>query len=62
MSKYFAVIRELMFTEDLEGKREDIWGMAKVTETGLRIKCLGQSEKQPSLVWAGVHVGKKRKG
>lgn len=36
MSKYFAVIRELIFTEemtqDLEGKKEGIWGMAKVTE------------------------------
>lgn len=32
-----------------EGKREGIWGMAKVTETGLRMKHLQYSEKKPSL-------------
>lgn len=44
VGKYFAVIRELIFTEelrqDLEGKKEGIWAMGEVTENGLRMKCL----------------------
>lgn len=41
MDKYFAVIRELLCTEewrqDLEGKREGIGAMGEVTGTGLRM-------------------------